>query len=110
MVKKVTLKILTDLHVLSLCEYRKVVFGMPSVGMYVHLTSAFNGSMDFIHIQYPGVSIIGQCLTNINILAPAIFSKMAPAILTEFQLLHRWHLQENNGMCTRGPNAKCKLC
>jgi hypothetical protein len=55
MVKKVTLKILTDLHVLSLREYRKVVFGMPSVCMYVHLTSAFNGSMDFIHIQYSGV-------------------------------------------------------
>jgi hypothetical protein len=56
--EKVAFMILTHLHVLSLCEYRKLVLGMPSVCMYVmyvHLTSAFNGWMDFIHIQYLGV-------------------------------------------------------
>jgi hypothetical protein len=48
-------------------EHRKVVFGMPSVYMDVHL----NGCTDFIHIQYLKVHpSLSHCLVNMNMIAP----------------------------------------
>jgi hypothetical protein len=68
--KKTDLEILMDLHIFSTPEY-EVVFGMLPVCMCTSLVSERLEGFYFYSV-FRSLSILGQCLVNINILAPKI--------------------------------------
>jgi hypothetical protein len=133
-VKKIYIEILTDLYVLSLSRPPDVknwfLESCLSTWLYVYMyTLLAPEQLDGFHSCsiFMSLSVIGQCLVNMNTLAPntgahhlgpehkiAIFSKMAvnKFIYTSVNdgrpipsiKLVRWYLQESNSTHTTGQN------
>lgn len=74
--KKIGLKILIYLHVFSPLDYEEVVFGMPTVCIYMCI-SLVPGWLDRVcsYSVFKTLSILGQCSVNLNIPTP----KMGPS-------------------------------